>query len=144
MSLEGSYDESNVFARILRGDLPCARVHEDAAALTIMDAFPQSRGHCLIIPKRKARNLLELPPEEVGPLFERVQQVAKAVRAALDPDGLVITQFNGAPGGQTVFHLHVHVIPRYEGGALKGHGQAPPADAGELQALAAAIAANLP
>lgn len=143
MSLEGSYDEGNVFARILRGELPCARAHEDETALTILDAFPQSRGHCLIIPKLNVRNLLELPAEAVGPLFTRVHWVAKAVREALSPDGIVVTQFNGAPAGQTVFHLHVHVIPRYDGVALKGHGQAPMADAAEQQTLAALIAAKL-
>lgn len=143
MSLNGAYDDGNIFARILRGEMPCARIHEDAATLSIMDAFPQTRGHCLVIPKAKARNLLDLPPEAIGPLFLRVQQVAQAVKAALQPDGLVITQFNGAPGGQTVFHLHVHIIPRYEGVALHGHGQAPMAQQADLQALAAEIAAKL-
>lgn len=143
MSLTGAYDDNNIFAKILRGEMPAAKVQEDAEALVIMDVFPQSRGHCLIIPKARARNLLELAPEAAPALFARVQQVAKAVAAALKPDGIVITQFNGAPAGQTVFHLHVHVIPRYEGEALKGHGHAPMADMAALQALAAQIAAEL-
>lgn len=143
MSLEGAYDPANVFARILRGEIPAARVAEDAQTLVIMDAFPQSRGHTLIIPKVEARNLLELPEAAVGPLFTRVRQVTAAVRKALQPDGIVVTQFNGAPAGQTVFHLHVHVIPRYEGENLKGHGQAPMADRAELEDLARRIAAEL-
>jgi histidine triad (HIT) family protein len=143
MSLAGAYDESNVFARILRGELPCAKVHEDAAALTLMDAFPQTPGHCLVVPKVRVRTLLELGAEGVGPLFARVHQMAQAVVAALEPDGVVVTQFNGAPAGQTVFHLHVHIIPRYAGQALQGHGQGPMADMAQLQALAARIAARL-
>lgn len=143
MSLHGPYDDTNVFARILRGELPAARVHEDARALTIMDAFPQARGHCLVIPKAPARTLMDLAPELVGPLFARVQRVAGAVIAALEPDGVVVTQFNGTPAGQTVFHLHVHIIPRYAGTELKGHGAAGAGDMQELQALAAHISARL-
>jgi len=142
MSLRAPYDDQNVFARILRGELPAAAVHEDALALTIMDAFPQSRGHCLVIPKAPARTLMDLAPALVGPLFGRVQQVAGAVIAALEPDGVVVTQFNGAPAGQTVFHLHVHIIPRYAGEELKGHGGGA-AELQELQALAARISARL-
>lgn len=143
MSLRAPYDEANVFARILRGEIPAAVVHEDALALTIMDAFPQSFGHCLVIPKAPARTLVDLAPALVGPLFGRVQQVAGAVIAALEPDGVAVMQFNGAPAGQTVFHLHVHVIPRYLGAELKWHGQAGAADMAALQACAATIAARL-
>ncbi|MBU6372834.1 MAG: HIT family protein [Alphaproteobacteria bacterium] len=144
MSLTGAYDDDNIFAKILRGEMPCVKVFEDDVALAFMDIFPQSRGHTLVIPKGvRARNFLDLPPETVGPYLARVQRVAQAVTTALSPDGVVVLQFNGAPAGQTVFHLHFHVIPRWEGEAMKGHGAAPKADVAELQALAARIAAAL-
>ncbi len=143
MSLDGEYDPGNIFARILRGEIPCAKILEDEQALAIMDAFPQSHGHCLVLPKYPARNLLELPPAEIGPLMQIVQRLAKAVRGALAPDGLLISQFNGAPAGQTVFHLHVHIIPRYRGQDMAGHGSGGQADLARLQALAAQIAAKL-
>lgn len=144
MSLTGAYDEANVFAKIMRGDIPCAKVFEDDVALAIMDAFPQSRGHTLVIPKGvQARTLLDLTPAVVGPYFERVQKTARAVAKALAPDGVRIMQFNGAPAGQTVFHLHVHVLPIYEGQGERSHGHAPMGDRAELQALAAQIAAAL-
>lgn len=142
MSLHGSYDPDNLFAKILRGEIPCAKVFEDEVALAFMDIFPQSRGHTLIVPKGvSVRNFLDLPSEKIGPYLERVQRVAIAVEKALKPDGMVITQFNGAPAGQTIFHLHFHVIPRYEGTALAGHGHSNKADQSELEALAKAIAA---
>lgn len=144
MSLEGVYDDTNVFARIIRGELPAARVFEDEDVLAFMDVFPQSRGHTLVIPKHStARNLLEVEPEVLGALMLGVQRVAKAVKAALRPDGIVITQFNGAPAGQTVFHLHVHIIPRWDGQAPKPHAQGQMADATELKALAETIAAEI-
>lgn len=144
MSLDGTYDPGNIFAKILRREMPAARVFEDDHVLAFMDVFPQARGHTLVIPKHStARNLLDEVPEVVGPLMLGVQRVAKAVRAALSPDGLVITQFNGAPAGQTVFHLHVHIIPRWEGVALGRHGAGGMADIDELKALAAQIAAKI-
>jgi len=144
MSLHGAYDEDNLFAKILRGEIPNVKVLEDDVALAFMDLFPQSRGHTLIVPKGvKARNFLDLPRATVGPLMERVQSVAIAVEKALKPDGLVVTQFNGAPGGQTIFHVHFHVIPRYEGQALAGHGHSKRADMAELQSIAREIAAAL-
>ena len=144
MSLDGTYDPANIFAKILRGDMPAARVFEDDHVLAFMDVFPQAHGHTLVIPKHTtARNLLDAAPEVIGPLMLGVQRVAKAVRAALNPDGLVITQFNGTAAGQTVFHLHVHIIPRWEGVALGRHGAGGMADMDELKALAAQIAAKL-
>ena len=144
MSLDGTYDPDNIFAKILRGEMPAARVFEDDHVLAFMDVFPQARGHTLVIPKRStARNLLDEAPEVVGPLMLGVQRVARAVRAALNPDGLVITQFNGAPAGQTVFHLHIHIIPRWDGLALGRHGAGGMADIDELKALAAQIAAQI-
>jgi histidine triad (HIT) family protein len=143
MSLDGAYDPNNVFARILRGEIPKAAVFEDDNTLAFMDAFPQSRGHCLVIPKMvTARNLMDAPLESLGPLTVTVQKVARAVCAALRPDGVVITQFNGEAAGQTVFHLHVHIIPRWSGQALMRHGGSM-ADPVDLQALAAQIAAKV-
>jgi len=144
MSLHGAYDDDNIFAKILRGDIPCVRVFEDDVALAFMDVFPQARGHTLVVPKGvRARNFLDLPRDNVGPYFERVQRVAIAVDKALAPDGILVTQFNGAPAGQTVFHLHFHIIPRYEGASLAGHGQAIKADMSELETIARDISAAL-
>jgi len=144
MSLDGTYDAGNIFAKILRGEMPSVRVFEDDHVLAFMDVFPQSRGHTLVIPKHStARNFLEETPEIIGPLMLGVQRVARAVRAALQPDGLVITQFNGAASGQTVYHLHFHIIPRWEGVPLKGHGVGGMADMDELKALAGQIAAKI-
>lgn len=137
MSLHGEYDTDNIFAKMLRGEIPCVKVFEDETALAFMDIFPQSKGHTLVIPKRaEARNLIEMPGDLVGSYMQRVQKVAKAVSKALEPDGMVVTQFNGAPAGQTVFHLHFHIIPRYEGDSLKGHSHGQQADMSELNALA--------
>ena len=144
MSLDGAYDPDNVFAKVLRGDLPSHKVFEDDEVLAFMDLFPQSRGHTLVISKAsRARNLLDVSPEHLTGLMLGVQRVARAVRAALQPDGLVVTQFNGASAGQTVFHLHVHVIPRWEAEPLARHAGSAPADAGELAELARAIAARI-
>lgn len=138
MSIHTPYDNQNIFAQILRGEMPCAKVYEDGGALVIMDAFPQSKGHCLVIPRNPSVNLLGVAAKDIGRLFGTVQRVAIAVEAALKPDGIVVTQFNGAPAGQTVFHTHVHIIPRYEGETLGGHGKAM-ADMEELLSLAQRI-----
>lgn len=144
MSLHGAYDPDNVFARILRGELPSVRVWEDEDVLAFMDVFPQSEGHVLVIDKvSTARNILEIEPGRLAKLALAVQRTARAVEKALSPDGVRIVQFNGEAGGQTVFHLHVHVIPRWEGVAMKGHGHAPMAETGVLRALADRIAAAL-
>ena len=144
MSLAGVYDDNNLFAKILRGEAPAVKVYEDAETLAFMDIFPQARGHVLVVPKGvKARNMLELAPEKLGPLMAQTQRIAKAVVKTLNPDGVVITQFDGAPAGQTIFHLHVHIIPRYEGVKLAGHGHQNKADIGELQELAKQIAAAM-
>jgi histidine triad (HIT) family protein len=116
-------------------------VFEDEHVFAFMDVFPQSRGHTLVIPKHtQARNLLEEEPERLANLMLGVQRVARAVRSALKPDGIVITQFNGAPAGQTVFHLHVHIIPRWDGVALGRHAGGGMADPAELKDLAEQIA----
>src|SRR4051812_50074052 len=143
MSLDGTYDDGNIFAKILRGEAPAARVFEDDQVLAFMDVFPQAKGHTLVIPKHsRARNLLDEEPQVLAALILGVQRVARAVRAALQPDGIVITQFNGAPAGQTVFHPHFHIIPRWEGVALGRHGEGM-ADPAELKALAEQIAAKI-
>ena len=144
MSLDGDYDEDNIFAKIIRGDIPAAKVFEDAHVLAFMDVFPQSRGHTLVISKTaKARNLLDAKPDVLSRLILDVQRVAQAIRAALKPDGIVITQFNGAPAGQTIFHLHFHLIPRYTDTPLRPHGEGGMADAAELAAIAKLIAAEI-
>ena len=144
MSLDGAYDPDNVFAKVLRGELPAAKVFEDDEVLAFMDLFPQSRGHVLVISKgARARNLLDVAPGCLTGLMLGVQRVARAVRTALQPDGIVVTQFNGTAAGQTVFHLHVHIIPRYAGEALGRHAAGVQGDAAELADLARRIAAEL-
>jgi histidine triad (HIT) family protein len=144
MSLDGAYDEGNIFAKILRGEMPAARVFEDDHVLAFMDVFPQSKGHTLVIPKRSvARNLLDEEPEVLSTLILGVQRVTRAVRAALNPDGIVVTQFNGSTAGQTIFHLHFHIIPRWEGVPLGRHAGGGMADMEELKVLAHQIAAKI-
>lgn len=137
-----TYDSTNIFAKILRGELPCHKVHEDENALVMMDIFPQSKGHTLIIPKAASRNLLDADPAALAAVMPLVQRVARAAKAATGADGIRLAQFNEAPAGQTVFHLHFHIIPIYEGVALGAHGGGK-ADDGELAALAKDIAAQL-
>jgi histidine triad (HIT) family protein len=143
MGLDGDYDRDNIFARILRGELPAAKVYEDGVALAFLDLYPQSQGHTLVLPKVSARNLFDIEPEALQDLIVRVQKVARAVRTVLAPDGVTVMQYNGAAGGQSVFHLHFHIIPRWEGASMKGHGQAGKADNAELAALAQEIAAAI-
>jgi histidine triad (HIT) family protein len=144
MSLDGSYDADNIFAKIIRGEAPCAKVYEDDDVLAFLDLFPQGKGHTLVIPKAgEARNLFDADPAVLQRLILGVQKVAGGVRKALKPDGVVITQFNGAPAGQTIFHIHFHIIPRFDGVALAGHGGGRMADAGELAELAKEIGAQI-
>jgi histidine triad (HIT) family protein len=144
MSLDGTYDHGNIFAKILRGEAPAARVFEDDHVLAFLDVFPQAKGHTLVIPKHStARNLMDEDPSVLQPLILGVQRVTRAVRAALAPDGIVVTQFNGAPAGQTIFHLHFHIIPRWDGVALGRHAGGGMADPAELKALAEQIAAKI-
>jgi histidine triad (HIT) family protein len=144
MSLTGAYDPDNVFARILRGEIPNVTVFEDDRVLAFMDVFPQSEGHVLVISKRsQARNLLEVEPKALQDIMLAAQRIARAAPEALGCEGVSIMQFNGAAGGQTVFHLHIHVIPRWAGRSLKGHGEGGMADVEALKATAARIAAAL-
>ncbi len=116
-----AYDPSNIFAKILRGALPCESVYEDDASLAFMDIMPRADGHVLVIPKTPARNILDIAPEELGRLMVSVQKVARAVKQAMAADGLTLQQFNESAGGQVVFHIHVHVLPRWDGVALRPH-----------------------
>jgi histidine triad (HIT) family protein len=144
MSLEGVYDSDNIFARIVRGEMPAAKVFEDADTLAFMDVFPQARGHTLVIHKTApARNLMDMAPEPLQTLILTVQRVTRAVRGALRPDGILVTQFNGAVAGQTIYHLHFHIIPRWQGQPLGRHAGGGMADAGELADLARRIAAEI-
>ena len=115
------YDDNNIFARILRGEIPCTKVYEDEHTIAFMDIMPQADGHTLVVPKNPSVNLLDADAATFGPLFSTVQKIARAVKQGMGADGIVITQFNESAAGQTVFHLHVHIIPRWEGVALRKH-----------------------
>lgn len=142
MSLTGKYDDTNIFAKIISGEAPAIKLFDDEHAVAIMDIFPQSPGHCLVIPKEPARNLLDLSDNAAAQAISRVKALAKAVETALEPDGIVVTQFNGAPAGQTVFHIHFHIIPRWDAIPLGRHGGGQ-ADMEELNAQAEKIRAAL-
>ena len=121
VTLTALYDDNNIFAKILRGEIPSAKVFENEDVLVFMDVMPQTTGHCLVIPKIASRNLLDADPATLGKLMPIVQKVAKAAKEAFNADGISIMQFNEAAGGQSVFHLHFHVMPRFDGAALKPH-----------------------
>jgi histidine triad (HIT) family protein len=144
MDLDGDYDPNNIFAKIVRGEMPAAKVFEDADTLAFMDVFPQCKGHTLVIHKHAAaRNLLDIEPGPLQALILTVQRVTLAVRTALAPDGIMISQFNGAASGQTVYHLHFHIMPRWQGQALGRHASGGMADPKELAQIAAQIAAKI-
>lgn len=137
-----AYDDSNIFAKMLRGELPCHKIYEDDVAFAFMDIMPRIDGHCLVIPKFPARNLLDADPAGLGQLVQRVQKVAKAAMTGLGAEGVTVQQFNEQAGGQVIFHLHFHILPRWAGLELR-----PPASAIEkpevLKAHCAKIAAAL-
>lgn len=137
-----AYDTDNVFARILRGELPSHTVYEDEATVAIMDIMPRADGHVLVLPKAACRNVLDAPPEALQAVALTTQRMARAVKAAFAADGVTIQQFNEAAGGQVVFHLHVHVMPRHDGVALRPHTGAM-ADAEVLKANAEKIRSAL-
>lgn len=114
-----AYDSNNIFAKILRGELPCYKVYEDDKALAFLDIMPRAPGHTLVLPKAPARNILDVPADVLGHVAMVAQKVAKAGMKAFNADGVTIQQFNEGAGGQVVFHLHVHVIPRKQGVAMK-------------------------
>ncbi len=116
-----AYDSNNIFAKILRGEIPSHKVYEDAHTLAFMDVMPQAPGHVLVVPKAASRNLLDADPAALAQTIPVVQTIANAVKEAFDADGVFVCQFNEPAAGQTVFHLHFHVIPRHEGAALQPH-----------------------
>jgi histidine triad (HIT) family protein len=124
-----AYDPNNVFARIVRGELPAIRVYEDEHTLAILDIMPQTDGHTLVLPKRAGENLLDTPIEHALAAVTTAQKVGRAIKEAMQAPGLVLTQFNAAIAGQTVFHLHFHLIPVYVAGSWRMHAreQADPA-----------------
>jgi len=113
------YDPNNIFAKIIRGELPCHKVYEDERAFVFLDIMPRAPGHALVIPKSPARNLLDVDPDDLAHVATVTQRVAKAGMQVFGADGVTVQQFNENAGGQVVFHLHVHVIPRKEGVAMK-------------------------
>lgn len=128
-----AYDPNNIFAKILRGELPCNKVYEDDRALVFLDIMPRTPGHALVIPKSPARNVLDVAPDDLAHVMKVAQKVAKAGMDVFEADGVTIQQFNESAGGQVVFHLHVHVIPRKEGVPMK-----PPASEKEKPEILAA------
>jgi histidine triad (HIT) family protein len=137
-----SYDPNNIFAKILRGEFPCHKVYEDDKAIAFLDIMPRAPGHTLVLPKAPARNLLDVSPDDLAHVMKVAQKVAKAAMTAFQTDGITIQQFNESAGGQVVFHLHVHVVPRKAGEPMK-----PPAsikeDPGVLSDQALKLAAAL-
>jgi histidine triad (HIT) family protein len=121
--MSAAYDNGNIFAKILRGEIPSNRVYEDDDVIAFMDVMPQASGHTLIVPKAPSRNLLDADPAVLAKVLPIVQKIAQAAKSAFAADGITVIQFNEAPAGQTVFHLHFHVIPRHEGVPLKTHAR---------------------
>ena len=138
-----NYDTRNPFARILRGELPSIRVYEDEATIAIMDIMPQADGHVLVIPKEAAAEIFELSEESAAACIRTTKRVAAAVKAAMGAPGIMIGQFNGSAAGQTVAHVHIHIVPRHADIPLKPHAGVP-ADTGRLRELADRIVAALP
>jgi histidine triad (HIT) family protein len=137
-----AYDPDNIFARILRDELPCAKICEDANTLAFMDIMPSAEGHALVVPRESAETIFELSPDAASALILTTQKVAKAVQAALACPGIVLVQLNGAAAGQSIPHVHFHVVPRWQGLDLKLHGRER-ADGKTLETLAARIRAAL-
>ena len=133
-----AYDPNNIFAKILRGELPSHKVYEDDRALAFLDIMPRAAGHTLVLPKAPARNILDVAPDDLAHVMRVAQKIAKTALAVFSADGVTVQQFNEPAGGQVVFHLHVHVIPRRDGVALK-----PPATFKEDPAVLAEQAAKL-
>ena len=118
-----AYDANNIFAKILRGEIPSVKVYEDGNTLAFMDVMPQAEGHVLVIPKEQAENIFDLSPDGAAAMMATTQKVAKAVKKGLGVPGIMLAQLNGAPAGQSVFHVHFHIIPRGGGVDMKFHAQ---------------------
>jgi histidine triad (HIT) family protein len=137
-----AYDPNNIFAKILRGELPCHKVYEDDKALAFLDIMPRAPGHALVLPKAPTRNILDVSPDDLAHVMKVAQNVARAGMQVFHADGVTVQQFNEAAGGQVVFHLHVHVIPRQQGVPLKPPAsvkEAPEVLADQARQLAAAL-----
>ncbi len=137
-----AYDDNNIFAKILRGEIPCHKIWEDAHSFAFLDIMPRSPGHTLVITKARAENILDISEEDLAHVMAAVRHLAPAIVRAVDGDGFMIQQFNGAAAGQTVFHLHMHIVPRIEGVPLRHHATHPEDDA-KLAAVAEKIRAAL-
>ena len=136
-----AYDPNNIFGKILRGEIPAHKVYEDDIAFAFMDIMPRAEGHVLVIPKENARDLFDVSSQTLSALIKRVQHVARVVRKALDADGMTLHQFSESAGGQVIFHLHFHILPRWEGVALRPPGVM--ADDAKLAAQAEKIRAAM-
>jgi histidine triad (HIT) family protein len=117
------YDSDNIFAKILRGEIPAHRIYEDEASFVFMDIMPRADGHMLVIPKTPCRNMLDASPEQLAAVMATVQKISHAALEAFDAQGITLQQFNEAAGGQEVFHLHFHILPRRDGDALRPPGK---------------------
>jgi len=136
------YDQNNIFAKILRGEIPCVKVYEDAKTLAFMDVMPEADGHVLVVPKEGAETILDLSPEGMAAMMATTQKVAKAVDKALAPDGILLKQYNRPAAGQSVFHVHFHIVPRWEDVPLAPHGKVM-VEAARLEPIAAKIRSAL-
>jgi len=136
------YDSNNIFAKILHGEIPCVKVYEDAKTLAFMDVMPESDGHVLVVPKEGAENILDLSPEGMAAMMATTQKVAKAIDKALSPDGILLKQYNRAAAGQSIFHVHFHIVPRREDMPMAPHGKIM-VEAARLEPIAAKIRSAL-
>jgi histidine triad (HIT) family protein len=136
------YDSSNIFAKILRGEIPCVKVCEDAKTLAFMDVMPEAQGHILVVPKEPAENILDLSSDGLAAMMATTQKIARAVDEALQPDGILLKQYNRAAAGQSIFHVHFHIVPRWEDVGLAPHGKVM-VDAAVLEPIAAKIRSAL-
>jgi histidine triad (HIT) family protein len=136
------YDSSNIFAKILRGEIPCVKVCEDAKTLAFMDVMPEAQGHILVVPKEPAENILDLSSDGLVEGMATTQKIARAVDEALQPDGILLKQYNRAAAGQSIFHVHFHIVPRWEDVGLAPHGKVM-VDAAVLEPIAAKIRSAL-
>ena len=137
-----AYDNQNIFAKILRGEIPSVKVFEDDRTLAFMDVMPESEGHVLVVPKEGAQDMLDLSADGLAAMMATVQRVARAVDKALEPDGILLKQYNREPAGQSIFHVHFHIVPRWEGVPLAPHGKAM-VQAATLEPIAAKIRSAL-
>lgn len=137
-----AYDQGNIFAKILRGEIPAVKVYEDDRTLAFMDVMPEAEGHVLVVPKEAAQDILSLSPEGLTAMMATVQKVARAADRALTPDGILLKQYNRAAAGQSVFHVHFHIVPRWEGVPMAPHGKVM-VEAARLEPIAAKIRSEL-